>query len=117
MKYLALLFFPLALSAQALVGTVDVHVHADPDSRPRSIDAIDLARLAQTRGMRALVFKNHSESTAALAYLVRRVVPGIEVFGGIGLEAFFRALREQGFTEAQIDQMARKNPAALLGLP
>ena len=34
-----------------------------------------------------------------------------------GLEAFLRGMREQGFTEAQIDQMARKNPAALLGLP
>ena len=34
-----------------------------------------------------------------------------------GLEAFLRGMREQGFTEADIDQMARKNPAALLGLP
>lgn len=85
MRYLAFLFFPLALSAQTLPGVVDIHVHADPDSMPRSIDAMDLAKLAQARGMRGLVFKNHYESTAALAYLVRKAVPGIEVFGGIDL--------------------------------
>ena len=31
--------------------------------------------------MRGLVLKNHYESTAALAYVVRKEVPGIEIFG------------------------------------
>jgi hypothetical protein len=35
--------------------------------------------------MRGIVLKNHYESTAAQAYLVRKEVPGIEVFGGIDL--------------------------------
>jgi len=35
--------------------------------------------------MRALVLKNHYESTASLAYVVRKEVPGIEIFGGIDL--------------------------------
>lgn len=35
--------------------------------------------------MRGLVFKNHYEPTASLAYLVRKIVPGIEAFGGIDL--------------------------------
>ena len=46
MKFLAMLLFPLALSAQSLTGVIDIHAHADPDDtskRPRSIDAIDLA--------------------------------------------------------------------------
>lgn len=64
---------------------IDIHVHSDPDSVPRSIDAIDLARLAKNRGMRALVLKNHYEPTASLAYVVRKEVPGIEIFGGIDL--------------------------------
>jgi uncharacterized protein DUF6282 len=78
----------LALTAfgqSNLSGVIDIHVHSDPDSMPRSIDAIDLARLAKARGMRGLVLKNHYESTAALAYIVRKEVPGIEVFGGIDL--------------------------------
>ena len=68
-----------------LPGVIDIHVHSDPDSIKRSIDAIDLARLAKQRGMRGLVLKNHYESTAALAYVVRKEVPGIEIFGGIDL--------------------------------
>jgi hypothetical protein len=68
-----------------LTGVIDIHTHSDPDSMPRSIDAIDLAKMAKARGMRGLVLKNHYESTAALAYVVRKEVPGIELFGGIDL--------------------------------
>lgn len=74
-----------ALIAQSLSGVVDIHVHSDPDSVPRSIDAIEIAKLAKARGMRSLVLKNHYEPTASLAYLVRKEVPGIEIFGGIAL--------------------------------
>ncbi|HYI95389.1 MAG TPA: DUF6282 family protein, partial [Bryobacteraceae bacterium] len=80
--------FALQLNHQAtaeLQGVVDLHAHSDPDSVPRTIDAIDLAKLAASRGMRALVLKNHYESTASLAYLARKQVPGIELFGGIAL--------------------------------
>jgi hypothetical protein len=69
-----------------LNGVIDIHVHVLPDVRNRSIDAIDLAKLAKKRGMRGLVLKNHHESTAALAYVVRKEVPGIEIFGGIDLD-------------------------------
>ncbi len=73
------------LAGQDLRGVIDIHVHSDPDSIPRSIDAIDAARLARDRGMRAIVLKNHYEPTASLAYIVHKLVPGIEVFGGIAL--------------------------------
>lgn len=79
----------LALTAYGqsnLNGVIDFHVHSSPDSTPRSIDAIDLAKLAKSRGIRGLVLKNHYESTAALAYVVRKEVPGIEIFGGIDLD-------------------------------
>jgi Family of unknown function (DUF6282) len=84
-RYLSFLFYSACICAQSLEGVIDIHVHADPDSIPRSIDAIDLARLAKSKGMRALVLKNHYEPTASLAYMVRKVVPGIEIFGGIDL--------------------------------
>jgi hypothetical protein len=81
-----LLFLTAAgLSGQSLDGVIDIHVHADPDSIPRSIDAIDLAKLAKSKGMRGLVLKSHYEPTASMAYLVRKEVPGIEIFGGIDL--------------------------------
>jgi hypothetical protein len=86
MKFLLVLAMASAACAQtSLHGVVDIHVHSDPDSRPRSIDAIDLAKMAKTRGMRALVLKSHYEPTASMAYLVRKAVPGIEIFGGIDL--------------------------------
>src|SRR5260370_18478836 len=81
--------FAAALSTSGqenpLAGVIDIHVHSAPDSTPRSIDAIDLARLAKTQGMRGLVLKNHYEPTASLAYVVRKEVPGIEVFAGVDL--------------------------------
>jgi hypothetical protein len=67
----------------SLKGAIDIHIHQDPDSAPRAIDADDVARQAKAAGMRAVVLKNHWEDTASLAYMVRKMVPGIEVFGGI----------------------------------
>lgn len=68
-----------------LSGAVDLHAHSDPDSVPRSIDAMELAEIARGRGLRGLLLKNHWHPTAALAYVVRRQVPQLEVFGGIAL--------------------------------
>ena len=80
------LVFSLSANAQSLSGAIDMHAHSDPDGIPRKIDAVDLARLAKERGMRAIVIKNHYEPTQSLAYIIRKVVPGIEVFGGISLD-------------------------------
>src|SRR5215467_13389510 len=80
------LVFSLSANAQTLSGAIDMHTHSDPDGTPRKIDAIDLAKLVKSRGMRAIVLKNHYEPTASLAYIVRKEVPGIEVFGGISLD-------------------------------
>ena len=68
-----------------LRGTIDIHVHSDPDNVPRSVDGLEAARQARARGMRGVVLKNHYESTAGLAYLARKEAPGLEVFGGIDL--------------------------------
>ena len=89
-------------AARVLAGTIDIHVHHLPDDRPRSIDAIDVAKLAGSRGMRGIVLKNHYESTAGLAYLVRKVVPGVEVFGGIDLN-----LTVGGINPAAVEHMTR----------
>jgi hypothetical protein len=66
-----------------LKGAIDIHVHQGPDSVERAIDADDLARLALKMGMRGMVMKNHFEETGSLVYMVRKEVPGIELFGGI----------------------------------
>jgi Family of unknown function (DUF6282) len=84
-----------------LTGTIDIHVHSDPDSRPRSIDALDVAKLARSKGMRGIVLKNHYDPTGGLAYLVRKEVPGFEVFGGIDLN-----LTVGGINPAAVAHMA-----------
>ena len=66
-------------------GVVDMHVHSHPDVFGRNMDDIDVATLAKSKGMRGIVLKNHVSETASRAALVMKVVPGIEVFGGIVL--------------------------------
>ncbi len=99
---LASALVPGWLAAQTLAGVIDIHAHSDPDSLPRSIDAVDLARLARDQGMRGLVLKNHYEPTASWAYLVRKEVPGIEVFGGIDLNRTVG-----GINPAAVERMTR----------
>jgi hypothetical protein len=72
-------------NTQPLAGVIDIHVHCGPDSMPRTVDGIDIARLARDAGMRGLVLKNHYEPTASLACIVRKIVPEVAAFGGIAL--------------------------------
>jgi hypothetical protein len=105
MKFLWALLLGVAMTSFAqenpLAGVIDIHAHTAPDSTPRSIDAIDLARLAKSRGMRGLVLKNHYQPTASLAYVVRKEVPGIEVFGGVDLN-----LSVGGMNPSAVEHMA-----------
>src|SRR4029078_739512 len=66
-------------------GVIDMHVHSHPDVFGRNLDDIDVATLAHAKGMRGIVLKNHVSETASRAALVMKVVPGIEVFGGVVL--------------------------------
>ena len=66
-------------------GVIDMHVHSHPDVFGRNMDDIDVAQLAKARGMRGIVIKNHVAETASRAAIAMKVVPGIEVFGGVVL--------------------------------
>ena len=83
-----------------LDGVIDLHVHSAPDSGPRSIDALQIARIARGAGMRALLLKNHYAPTAGLAFVVERAVPGIRVFGGVALNG------SMGVNAAAVEHMA-----------
>lgn len=69
-----------------LRGSIDLHVHFDPDTRPRRFNAIETALIACEAGLAGLVLKRHSVPTADIATLVSEVVSDIAVFGGICLE-------------------------------
>jgi hypothetical protein len=76
-------------------GLIDFHTHAAPDIFGRALDDDELATLAATRQMEAVVFKNHVTHTADRAFLVRKHVPGIQVFGGITLNHAVGGLNPQ----------------------
>ncbi|HVZ28154.1 MAG TPA: DUF6282 family protein [Rhizomicrobium sp.] len=84
-----------------LHGVIDIHAHQSPDSGPREIEADDLARLAKRMGERGLVMKNHYESTSSLVYILRKEVPGIELYGGVTQD-----LAVGGINLAAVKQMA-----------
>lgn len=81
-----------------LQDMLDVHVHSAPDSMARSLDAIEVARAARAAGMRAIVLKNHYTQTAGTAWLVSQVVPDIEIYGGIALNAAVGGLNLEAIT-------------------
>src|SRR5690606_24605909 len=76
-------------AARALLrDAIDIHTHLDPDSygpnsrqAARALDVVDMARRVKDAGMRGFVVKQHYDQTAQLAYLARKAVPGVEVFG------------------------------------
>jgi len=72
-----------------LGGAIDIHAHLDPDGygpggNGRSVDVLEMAELARAAGMRGFVIKQHYDQSADSAYLVRKLYPDLEVFGGIG---------------------------------
>ncbi|MBL8220572.1 MAG: hypothetical protein JNL62_15165 [Bryobacterales bacterium] len=101
-RLLLLLLTAAVASPQSLTGVVDIHAHCDPDVTPRSIDALNLVRLAKQKGFRGIVLKNHYEPTASWAALARQEVPGIEVFGGIALNR-----SNGGVNPAAVERMAK----------
>ena len=90
----ATLFVVSAAHAQpvtdpVLRGAIDIHSHVDPDGygpghNGRAFDSLELARLAKDAGMRGFVIKMHYDQSADDAYLVRKLFPDLEIFGGIG---------------------------------
>lgn len=75
-----------------LEGAADLHCHYGPDflfpahNMEPSVTAIQAAQEAAEAGFAAIVLKSHDFPTAALAYTLNQVVPGVRTFGGITLD-------------------------------
>jgi Family of unknown function (DUF6282) len=80
-------FPPPPPAVSPIVGLMDTHVHAAPDVFGRSLDDEEAASLYKERGLEALVLKNHVVPTADRAWLVRKRISGLQVFGGIVLNS------------------------------
>ena len=66
-----------------LKGICDLHLHAAPDSRERSVNEWNFAGQAKRAGYRAVMFKSNDFSCHDRAYLIRQGTPGIEIFGSL----------------------------------
>jgi urease gamma subunit len=70
---------------EILQGAVDMHIHSFPSLFPRLVDHVEAAEGAKTMGLRAIVLKEHHGYTSDRMYFVRKLVSGIEVYGGVVL--------------------------------
>ena len=70
---------------ELLHGICELHVHANPDLRRRSFTELDLAKQMRDVGYRAVLFKNHHMINADRVQIISKIVPGIQVFGGVAL--------------------------------
>lgn len=68
-----------------LQGAIDTHLHAGPSLFPRLMDAAETAKVAKAVGMRGLLIKHHHTPTVERAYFVQKVVPEVEIYGGVTL--------------------------------
>jgi len=66
-------------------GAIDMHVHSTPSLFPRLVDHVEAAEGARKYGMRAVVLKEHHGYTSDRMYFVRKLINGIEVYGGVVL--------------------------------
>jgi hypothetical protein len=76
-------------------GLIDFHTHAAPDVFGRAVDDDELASLAAAREMEAVVFKSHVTITADRAWLARKHVSGVKIFGGVTLNRAVGGLNPQ----------------------
>ena len=94
-----------------LQGVIDIHIHTNPDIRTRRLSDLQLATEARRVGARAIVIKSHLVTTMDRASIAREAVPGIDVFGGIVLNA------QVGGLNAVAVDTAIKMGAKLVWLP
>lgn len=75
------------LLQRALTGAVEFHVHFDPDGlTPRKNDVFQLVREAKSIGMRAIVLKNKSCGTGAIAHLANKYANGALAIGAVTMD-------------------------------
>ncbi len=92
----------LEKSYELLKGAIDIHVHPGPHliSSPRSVDPVQAATQARDAGMRAIVYMDVFEMSTGTAWIVSRMVPDFQVFGGIILNTVYGGLNPRAVKTA-----------------
>ncbi len=88
-----------------LKGAIDLHIHPAPDIIERSVTDFELADLAEKKGLKAIVIKNHVSSTAGRVELVNIRSEKIKIFGGIALN-----MAVGGINPDAVEAMCKMSP-------
>jgi len=70
---------------EIMQGAIDMHIHSSPSLFPRLVDHVEAAEGAKALGLKAVVLKEHHGYTSDRMYFVRKLVSGIDVYGGVVL--------------------------------
>ena len=71
---------------EILAGSFDFRVHANPDTDiERRVDFLEAGRDAHEAQMAGFVYLSHHQPTAAMAYALNRMYPGLNTIGSIAL--------------------------------
>ncbi len=89
-------------SQEFLKGAIDIHVHAGPHllSSPRSVDPVEAAIQARDAGMRAIVYMDVFCMSVGTSWIVNRVVPDFQTFGGIILNTVYGGMNPRAVKTA-----------------
>jgi hypothetical protein len=92
----------LELSQELLEDAIDIHVHAGPHlaSSPRRVDPFQAAIQARDSGMRAIVLMDVFEMSNGTAWLVNRMVPDFDTFGGLILNTIYGGMNPRAVKTA-----------------
>ncbi len=90
------------LSCELLRGAIDIHVHAGPHifSSPRRVDPVEAAVEARDAGMRAIVYMDVFEMSNGTSWIVNRVVPDFQTFGGLIMNTVYGGMNPRAVLTA-----------------
>lgn len=72
-----------------LEGVCDLHIHAAPDVKGRTVNAWELSRRAKECGYKAVLFKSNVWSCHDSAYLIHQSIPDFDSYGSLVINLAF----------------------------
>lgn len=70
-----------------ITGACDMHIHTGPDFVERVGDDFEVALACEKAGLKAIMLKNHMESTVSRAYHAQKAVQTLKVYGALVLNS------------------------------
>jgi len=108
-----------------LAGAIDIHVHGLPDLLDRPLSEYQIAKQAEKRGYRVILFKSHFTTNAPRLSIIERKFETIKLFsnitlnlsvGGINSEAVFSAI-QFGVSEVKMPTVHATHHLEIHGFP